>query len=96
MQTPTPTPAYLVACHAGAAARALEASYRAQIAELERHGRDVLRRFSPAQLAAALYASTYVSQLDGRLGSLDLDALEDLAALILRLEHDDEQARAVA
>jgi hypothetical protein len=66
----------------------------AQLAELEAHGRDALRRFGPAQLAAALYAAVYVEQLEGRLAGIDLDTLEDLAALIQRAEHDDEQARA--
>lgn len=95
MQTPTPSPApYIAACHAGAAARALEASYRAQVAETEQFGRDVLRHFMPSQLAAALYAAVFVEQLEGRLAGIDLDPIEDLKDLLLRLEHDDEQARA--
>jgi hypothetical protein len=92
MQTPSPLLPYVVACHAGQAARADLDDYRAQLAELERHGRNVLRRFTPAQLATALYAAVYVSQLEGRLGDIELDPVEDLATLIQRAEHDDEQA----
>jgi hypothetical protein len=53
----------------------------------------VLRRFTPAQLATALYAATYVSQLEGRLRGVDLDPIEDLSDLIQRLEHEDGQER---
>jgi hypothetical protein len=95
MQTSTPSPAtpYVLACHAGQAARADYAAHLARLDELERHGRDVLRHFSPATLAKALEAAVYVEQLDGRLAALDLDKIEDLAALIQRVEHDDEQER---
>jgi hypothetical protein len=71
-------------------------SHLGQQAELEVHGRDVLRRYSPATLATALYAAVYVEQLKGRLGAIDLDALEDLSGLVQRLEHEAGQARAVA
>jgi hypothetical protein len=86
MQTSTPSPAtpYVLA--------ELD-DYRAQLAELERHGRRVLLRFTPAQLATALYAAVYVSQLERRLADIDLDKIEDLAALIQRVEHDDERER---
>jgi hypothetical protein len=94
MQTSTPSPAtpYVLACHAGQAARA---DYRAprRLAELERHGRACCWRFSPSQLATALYAAVYVEQLEGRLADIDLDKIEDLAALIQRVEHDDERER---
>jgi hypothetical protein len=83
MQTPTQTPAADgFTGHLG------------MLADLERHGRNVLRRFSPSQLAAALYAAVYVEQLEGRLAALDLDALEDLSGLIQRLEHEDERRAA--
>jgi hypothetical protein len=99
MQTPTPSPflptPYVAACHAGQAARADFAAHLARLDELERHGRDVLRRYSPSQLAVALEAAVYVEQLEGRLAALDLDEIEDLSGLIQRLEHEDAQARAV-
>lgn len=97
MPLPSSFPAtpYVAACHAGQAARADYAAHLAHLDELERHGRDVLRRFTPAQLAAALYAAVYVTQLEGRLADVELDPVEDLASLIQRAEHDDEQARAV-
>jgi hypothetical protein len=69
-------------------------SHRGRLADLERHGSAVLRRYSPSQLATALHAAVYVEQLEGRLAPLDLDRVEDLSGLIQRLEREDEQARA--
>lgn len=95
MPLPSSFPAtpYVAACHAGQAARADYAAHLAHLDELERHGRDVLRRYSPSTLAAALYAAVYVEQLEGRLAPLLLDRVEDLSTLVQRLEREDEQER---
>jgi hypothetical protein len=71
----------------------------AQLAGLERHGRDVLTYDGYATLAACawdLHAALYSLQSDGIRGAdaVDLSAIEDLASLLETLR--DEQGRAAA